>query len=493
MSTYDQIAERMSAEYMAANAPRKVYRPHDGQLQVHRSPAKIRVLICGGGWGKTYAAVGEALARCGVVDVPGVEHVRGTKVVIVGPTYKMSPIPWDIVEDLVPPGSFDRMNRQSHEVVFPDGCWVRIRSADNPDSLRGEHPDLWVLDEAAQYKPSVYTRIIAPRSVTVGRAGKLLILTTPKGKNWVYRLVNAMKAGEQSDGQIFHYTAYDSPYVDAAGLATVIPGMTNLDVRQEIMAEFVDDTGGIFAGLSKCIRPGTTTLPGTNTVLYVGMDHAQTHDYSVIAGVDQDGEVRAVERFQGPLGYQISRAQSFAARYGGIILMDATGGGSQVLQAMQDAGVAVQGFTISSTTKPALINRLVLSIGNGDIRIPEDQEQLIDELEAYAYTRMPSGSFRYEAPEGQHDDCVIALALANWQRHGGSNAVGPIMEVAYTNPGRDRTPLLREKPEPDKCNHSAYPQTSKGCGCRVCGKCEEPVWSCMKHPVGGFGAEVTYL
>jgi len=28
--------------------------------------------------------------------------------------------------------------------------------------------------------------------------------------------------------------------------------------------------------------------------------------------------------------------------------------------------------------------------------------------------RLPSGSWRYGAPSGLHDDCVIALALAHW-------------------------------------------------------------------------------
>jgi hypothetical protein len=39
----------------------------------------------------------------------------------------------------------------------------------------------------------------------------------------------------------------------------------------------------------------------------------------------------------------------------------------------------------------------------------------IDELEAYEYDLTEMGNVGMNAPSGQHDDCVIALALAVWQ------------------------------------------------------------------------------
>ncbi len=37
---------------------------------------------------------------------------------------------------------------------------------------------------------------------------------------------------------------------------------------------------------------------------------------------------------------------------------------------------------------------------------------LIAELESFEANRLPSGKWRYSAPDGMHDDTVIALALA---------------------------------------------------------------------------------
>jgi hypothetical protein len=43
---------------------------------------------------------------------------------------------------------------------------------------------------------------------------------------------------------------------------------------------------------------------------------------------------------------------------------------------------------------------------------PELWPEGIDELEAYEYSVTDSGTLRSSAPGGQHDDCVMALALA---------------------------------------------------------------------------------
>ena len=42
---------------------------------------------------------------------------------------------------------------------------------------------------------------------------------------------------------------------------------------------------------------------------------------------------------------------------------------------------------------------------------------LVDELMQYEYEIMPSGNITYNAPGGYHNDCVIALALANSERY----------------------------------------------------------------------------
>ena len=54
----------------------------------------------------------------------------------------------------------------------------------------------------------------------------------------------------------------------------------------------------------------------------------------------------------------------------------------------------------------------MIELERGELGILNDPV-LIGELEAYERTVSPvTGRSRYSAPEGMHDDCVMALALA---------------------------------------------------------------------------------
>jgi hypothetical protein len=71
----------------------------------------------------------------------------------------------------------------------------------------------------------------------------------------------------------------------------------------------------------------------------------------------------------------------------------------------------ISGIQITNKTKVQLIDSLALAFEKSEIRILPDPT-LIGELQAYKVERLPSGTLRYNAPDGFHDDCVIALALA---------------------------------------------------------------------------------
>ena len=40
---------------------------------------------------------------------------------------------------------------------------------------------------------------------------------------------------------------------------------------------------------------------------------------------------------------------------------------------------------------------------------------MISELKLFGYKTTSNGNVQYGAPEGYHDECVVALALAAWQ------------------------------------------------------------------------------
>jgi hypothetical protein len=76
----------------------------------------------------------------------------------------------------------------------------------------------------------------------------------------------------------------------------------------------------------------------------------------------------------------------------------------------------------TQATKAAVIEGLSLAFEQSALAILPDPVQL-GELRAYSAERLPSGLLRYGAPEGLHDDCVMALAFA-WE---GAKTSGPLL------------------------------------------------------------------
>jgi hypothetical protein len=73
--------------------------------------------------------------------------------------------------------------------------------------------------------------------------------------------------------------------------------------------------------------------------------------------------------------------------------------------------LAVIGFATTATSKPPLIESLALAIERAEWQLPEEDA---DELEAYEMkVSANTGRPTYSAPEGAHDDRVVADALMN--------------------------------------------------------------------------------
>jgi len=87
--------------------------------------------------------------------------------------------------------------------------------------------------------------------------------------------------------------------------------------------------------------------------------------------------------------------------------------GEPQIEELQKEGVPVTGFLTTNLSKAEIIQTLEMAFEQGQIQILND-EVTINELMAYQSERLPSGLLRYNAPEGIHDDTVIALALAWW-------------------------------------------------------------------------------
>ena len=100
-----------------------------------------------------------------------------------------------------------------------------------------------------------------------------------------------------------------------------------------------------------------------------------------------------------------------------ITYIDSTGKGEPVYERLLEAGVNCIGINMNVSSTPMLIKGLKLAFDRRQIWIP-DIEVVKDELSAYMFEVSRFGNVQYSAPDGFHDDTVIALALVNYGMNG---------------------------------------------------------------------------
>jgi len=155
--------------------------------------------------------------------------------------------------------------------------------------------------------------------------------------------------------------------------------------------------------IRKCIHP-VTSMP----VVAYGIDLAKSVDWTVIVGLDIDGNVAYFDRFQ--MDWHNTK-QTILRLSKCPILVDSTGVGDPILEDLQREGVNIQGLKFTSSSKQQLMEGLQAAIHQGKIGYPEGI--ISQELEVFEYQYTATG-VKYSSPSGFHDDAVMSLALA-WQ------------------------------------------------------------------------------
>jgi hypothetical protein len=235
----------------------------------------------------------------------------------------------------------------------------------------------------------------------------------PKGNNWAAQLWR-QAVGREGWIQI-HATTYDNPFIDRAAVDEIREHTPARFFDQEYLAEIVDDAGSVFRNVRACVALGPTAPAGNRTYV-MGVDWAQSYDFTVLTVIEREtGLVCEIDRFN-QIGWDVQRGRlrALAQRWNvSQILAEENSIGGPNIEQLQSEGLPVKAFTTTSQSKQDLIIALQLAFEREEIGIPAD-EVLINELQAFEATRLPSGRWRYAAPESLHDDYVISLALA-WE------------------------------------------------------------------------------
>lgn len=280
-----------------------------------------------------------------------------------------------------------------------------FKSADNPDNLYGEDVYAVVFDEFTRAKEQAWHAI---RSTLTATHGVCKFIGNSKGrKNWGHKLWLKAKAGEPGY-EAFKVTAYDAVkegILTAEEIEQAKRDLPDLAFRELYLAEDLEDQANPFGvqNIASCVKPLSSEVP-----ICFGVDLAKSVDWTVITGLDKNGDVCFFERFQKPWPETTARVIEIVGDLPANI--DSTGVGDAIYESVKLKCPQAQGFKFTQTSKQQIMEGLALSIQKNDISVLSGVMQ--DELDSYEFVYGRTG-VKYSAPEGVHDDAVCSLALVN--------------------------------------------------------------------------------
>lgn len=229
---------------------------HPGQMSIHLSQARFKVVAAGRRFGKShYAALELIIAAMMPENEYGQKLTVEAGVYYVAPTFDQAKrIMWPKIRELAGyarvGGLIVTENVNDGWIELVSGRRIYIRGADNPDSLRGIALSFVVLDEYADMRENVWSEIIEP--ALMDYRGRALFIGTPKGKNHFYKIFMHALHYKPAEGEpllyeAFHFKSGDNPFIRKEELKRMMESDTASReiVRQEIEADFISGGGNI--------------------------------------------------------------------------------------------------------------------------------------------------------------------------------------------------------------------------------------------------------
>jgi hypothetical protein len=367
--------------------------------------ARFNVVNCGRRFGKTTLGVYLAITTA----------LEGKLVGWFSPTYKMLTEVWEALKSRLR-DAIAKISEQGKRIELLTGGVIEMWSLDTPDAARGRRYHRVIVDEAAMIAKleTAWNEVIRPTLIDF--RGDAWFMSTPKGRNFYWTLYQRGQDSQQTDWRSWSMASDQNPHLPPDELAQIIRDMPELAYLQEIRAVFLEDGGTVFRGVIESATAELQDEPIIGHDYALGVDWGKVNDFTVLMLIDLDTrEVCTVDRFnQIDYTVQTDRLKALYERFRPVtVIAELNSIGEPLIERLVMDSIPVEPFQTTNATKKAAIEALAMAFERRELRIPNDPV-LIAELQAYEAERLPSGLIRYNAPEGMHDDCVMALALA-WQ------------------------------------------------------------------------------
>jgi hypothetical protein len=382
-------------------------KPHRLQRAIRESGAKRNVISAGRRAGKTTLAAMVAVEKA----------LEKRRVLLASPTQYQADAFWEKCKawcaEPISAGIIKK-NESLRSLEFPTGGRIRAKTAWDADTLRGDYADFLVLDEFALMASDAWDLVGAP--MLLDNDGDAWFISTPRRKNHFHKL---FLRGQQDDERwkSWHFTSHENPHLSKLALDEITQDLTEEGYKQEILAEFLESEGAVFRNIAACLHAPKDVIPRNHEGHYIiaGVDWGKHQDFTAISIVCATCKQEvALDRFN-QINYTFQRGR-LAAIVGTWNVRDIhaelNAMGEPIVDQLQHEGLPVRGFQMTPSSKPPLIESMALAVERGECQWLDVPVATV-ELEAYERKVSPTtGRSAYSAPEGMHDDTVVARALA---------------------------------------------------------------------------------
>lgn len=310
-------------------------------------------------------------------------------------------------------------NKADLTIKFINGSTVNFLSAERYDSIRGFSFSHVIIDEGAFIREVALSEAILPTLTAIGK--KCLVISTPKGKaNWFF---NYWLRGQQNNSTYISFKgkSSDNPHVDQLFIDEQRKSLPHNIYIQEYEGAFVDSSADVFSNLDSICSLNSYTSENKRERCYIGIDTGLSDDYSAICVIADSGRVQYMERRNG------QNVTTIAERFISIISKYNIGGGyiesNGIGKAMCDLIIPkyrkLKPFFTTQDNKTTIVRGVIEDIESGVLELPSKdfEPQLYREMSLYTYKLSNTGKMSFSHPNGEKDDMIDSLMLANHARN----------------------------------------------------------------------------
>lgn len=317
-----------------------------------------------------------------------------------------------------------RVDRKYPEITFHNNSYIKFRSAEQGDSLRGGTKHWIYVDEAAFVDKNFIDEVLTP--MTVRTEGRLVFLSTFNGRNWYWDLYLEGQKEERSHyvkSLLRTFIDLDDPKVTKTCLLAK-EGMSLARYNQEYLCMPVS-ADSVFSNIPEAITKDLSIDPDKDH--FAGADIGLIADETVLTLQDQDGRVVDIER----INYRESGMShdefkqifiDFVERHkeytvagffetnGKELLYD------ELCDISNDFARIFDPIKVHHGNKGQIVEGLVVGFEKNIVKIPKDKD-VESQLYDFRGKQDSNGNWKFgNSTKSGHDDIVMSMAHANYAR-----------------------------------------------------------------------------